>query len=183
MWNFECASYTLIPDTAFKAGIGRLMQSQIAQLKSKNRQEGDQFFYQMSDFCENCNPYSSKSYTPSPPLVNVWLIHDFQRHETEIVYIFKDFYWFELWGFIACSNPWAWSFKHVPLTLKRDPCSSQAQCTPQSAKRSTYLATKWATNGVFVWGLGVRFKKSTFWVQKVILRVLHSNQSWLQAWQ
>ena len=28
-------------------------------LRSKNRQKGDQFFYQMSDFCENCNPHSS----------------------------------------------------------------------------------------------------------------------------
>ena len=30
---------------------------QIAQfLRSKNRQKDDQFFYQMSDFCKNCNP-------------------------------------------------------------------------------------------------------------------------------
>ena len=28
-------------------------------LKSQNRQKGDQFFYQMSDSCENCNPHSS----------------------------------------------------------------------------------------------------------------------------
>ena len=33
---------------------------QIAQfLWSKNRKTGDQFFYQMSDFCENCNPHTS----------------------------------------------------------------------------------------------------------------------------
>ena len=113
------------------------LQCQIAQLKSRNRQKGGQFFYQMSDFCENCNPYFSKSYTP-PPLVNVWLIHDFQRHETEIVYMFKDSYWFELWGFIVCSNKqfeWAWSFKHVSLPLKRDTCSSQADGTHKVTRK------------------------------------------------
>ena len=32
---------------------------QVAQFfRSKNRQKGDQFFNQMSDFCENCNPVS-----------------------------------------------------------------------------------------------------------------------------
>ena len=123
----------------FKAGIDRLSCSvKCAQLKSKNRQKGGQFFYQMSDFCENCNPYFSKSYTPPPPLVNVWLIHNFQRHDTEIVYMFKDFYWFELWEFVACSNrqfEWAWSFKHVPLPLKRDPCSSQAGGTHKVTRK------------------------------------------------
>ena len=33
---------------------------QIAQfMRSKIGQTGEQFFYQMSDFCENCNPHSS----------------------------------------------------------------------------------------------------------------------------
>ena len=45
------------------------------------------------------------------------------------------------------------------------------------------LAIKWAKHGVFVGGLrGVKFKKSTFLVQKVhFLGVLHppKNRSWL----
>ena len=33
-------------------------------LRSKNRQKGDQFFYQMSNCCENCNPHSSYHTNP-----------------------------------------------------------------------------------------------------------------------
>ena len=55
-------------------------------------------------------------------------------------------------------------------------------CDPKSAKRSI-LPTKWAKNGVFVGGLrGMRFKKSTFWVQKVhFWGSLPQNRSWLPS--
>ena len=46
-------------------------------LRSKNRQKGDQFLYQMSDFCENCNPHSSYHTTA---VGNVWLMFDLQKH-------------------------------------------------------------------------------------------------------
>ena len=42
-------------------------------LRSINRQEGDQFFYQMSDFCKNCNPHSSYHTTAvGEYLVDIW---------------------------------------------------------------------------------------------------------------
>ena len=42
-------------------------------LKSKNRQKGDQFLYQMSDFCENCNPHSSyHDAAVGECLVDIW---------------------------------------------------------------------------------------------------------------
>ena len=42
--------------------------------KQKNRQKGDQFFYQMSDFCENYNPHSSyHTTTVGKCLVDIWL--------------------------------------------------------------------------------------------------------------
>ena len=49
---------------------------------------------------------------------------------------------------------------------------------PPNLQKGPHLATKWAKNGMFVSGLRVmRFKKSTFWVQKVhILGVLHTPQ-------
>ena len=46
-------------------------------LRFKNRQKGDQFLYQMSDFCENCNPHSSYHTTA---VGNVWLIFDLQKY-------------------------------------------------------------------------------------------------------
>ena len=48
-------------------------------LRSKNSQKGDQFLYQMSDFCENCNAYSSY-HTIAIGIGNVWLIFDLQKH-------------------------------------------------------------------------------------------------------
>ena len=56
-------------------------------LRSKNRQKGDQFLYQMSDFCENCNSHSSYHTTA---IGNVWLIFDLQKQYTHI----KTFYQF-----------------------------------------------------------------------------------------
>ena len=46
---------------------------------------------------------------------------------------------------------------------------------PPNLPKGPLLVTKWAKSGFFVRGLrGVRFKKSSFWVQKVhILGVLH----------
>ena len=42
-------------------------------LKFKNRQKGDQFFYQMSDFCENCNRHSSyHNAAVGECLVDIW---------------------------------------------------------------------------------------------------------------
>ena len=42
-------------------------------LRSKSRQKGDQFFYQMFDFCENCNPHSSYHTTAvGKCLVDIW---------------------------------------------------------------------------------------------------------------
>ena len=42
-------------------------------LKSKNRQKGGQFLYQMSDFCENCNPHSSyHDAAVGECLVDIW---------------------------------------------------------------------------------------------------------------
>ena len=55
--------YTLIPSHCISSWHWEtFIQSscQIVQFfRSKNKQKGDQFFYQLSDFCENCNPHSS----------------------------------------------------------------------------------------------------------------------------
>ena len=58
----------------------------------------------------------------------------------------------------------------------RGGCGGVQGCdAPLNLPKCPFSTTKWAKNGVFVGGLrGVRFKKSTFWVQKVhFLRVLH----------
>ena len=76
---------------------------QIAQfLRSKTRQKCDQFFYQMSDFCENCNPHSFYHTTA----VGVCLI-DIRFAEICKLTLFtflQIFYLFEKREFIACSN-------------------------------------------------------------------------------
>ena len=60
---------------------------QIAQLlMSKYRQKSDQFFYAMSDFCENCNPHIIP-----PPLVNVWLVFDLPKHVSWLCLHFQRF--------------------------------------------------------------------------------------------
>ena len=44
------------------------------------------------------------------------------------------------------------------------------RCTTPNLPKGPLLPTEWGKNGVFVGGLrGVRFKKSTFWVQRVNL--------------
>ena len=48
-------------------------------LRSKKIQKGDQFFYQVSDFCKNCN-HDSSYHTIAVALVNVWLIFDLQKY-------------------------------------------------------------------------------------------------------
>ena len=95
-----------------------------------NRQKGDQFFYQLSDFCENCNPHSSYHTLP-PPLVNVWLIFDLEKHETDFVYMFKDFS--SIWKnheFIAYSN---WQFEHAVLyvTMGAQLCVGEIRKFPE----------------------------------------------------
>ena len=92
----------LIPSHCIQVDIERLLFSLAVKLHNfwgpLNRQKGDQFFYQMSDFCENCAILTP--HILPPLLVNVWLIFDLQKH-VNFVYIFKDFYGFEKWEFIA----------------------------------------------------------------------------------
>ena len=89
---------------------------QIAQfLRSKSRQKGDQFFYQMPDFCENYNPYSSYHTTAvGEGLVDTWFAETCQL---TLFTFLKIFYQFEKWEFlpsclIACSNR---QFEHAVL--------------------------------------------------------------------
>ena len=68
---FGMLHYTLIPFHCIQVDIERLLFTQF--LRSKNRQKGNQFFYQTSDFCENCNPHSSYHTTAvGECLVNIW---------------------------------------------------------------------------------------------------------------
>ena len=87
---------------------------QIVQfLRSKNRQKGDQFFYQMPDFCENCNPHFLYHTTAA-----VECLVDNRFAETCKLTLFTPlidfffFYQFEKWEFIACSNR---QFEHAIL--------------------------------------------------------------------
>ena len=70
------------------------------------RLKRDQFFYQMFDFCENCNLHYSYHTT----LVGCkWLIYLICRKEMQtckltLITDFNNFYRFEKWEFIACSN-------------------------------------------------------------------------------
>ena len=77
MRRFWSCFNTLIPSHWIEVDIERLFSCQNAQfLRSKNKQNGDQFFYQISDFCENCNP----PHVIPPPLVNTWLTFDMQKY-------------------------------------------------------------------------------------------------------
>ena len=119
------------------------MQCQIAQLKSKNRQKGGQFFYQIICLISvKIAILTFPSHTCIHHHHHRWWIFGwytiFKDMKLKLLNMFKVFYWFELWGFIACSNrqfEWAWSFKHVPLPLKRDPCNSQADGTHKVTRK------------------------------------------------
>ena len=88
---------------------------QIVQfLRFKNRQKGDQFFYQMPYFCENCNP----PHIIPLQLVNVWLIFDLQKHVTDFVYIFKDL--LAVWkvGIYCMLKQAIWAFSFMYCLIK-----------------------------------------------------------------
>ena len=79
-------------------------------LRSKNRQKGDQYFYLMSDFCENCNPHSSDHTTAAGErLVDIRFA---ETCKLTLFTFWKIFYQFEKWDFIACSNR---QFAHADL--------------------------------------------------------------------
>ena len=83
--RFGHASLHTNPSRCIQVDIKRLLFSLAfkwhkfwgPKIRAKNKQKGDQFLYQMSDFCENCNPHSSCHTTA---IGNVWLIFDLQKH-------------------------------------------------------------------------------------------------------
>ena len=79
----------------------------------------------------------------------------------------------------------------TPRSIGRPQARSQGvrgvQRTPSNLSKGPLLATKWAKNGIFVGGLrGMRFKKSTFLVQKVHFlggpAPPKIDPAWLRAW-
>ena len=95
--------YSLIPSQCIQVDIERLLLSLAIKLHNfwgpKINVKGDQFFYQMPDFCENCHPHS---FIPLL-LVNVWLITNLQKHGNWLCshQALKMFYQFEKWEFNA----------------------------------------------------------------------------------
>ena len=79
-------------------------------LRSKNRQKGDQFLYQMSDFCENCNPHSLYHTTA---VGNVWLISDLQKHVHWLWNSHKDFLSVLKMGVYCMLKQAVWAYSFV----------------------------------------------------------------------
>ena len=81
-----------------------------------------------------------------------------------------------------CTQHWLASKRFCEWTrTEPDPCQACSQGvrrTPPNLPKGPLLVKKWTKNGVFVgWLRGVRFKKSTFWVQKILFwGVLHLPQ-------
>ena len=107
--------YSPIPSQCIQVDIERLLFSLIIQfLRSKNRQKCHEFFYQMPEFCENCNPHSSYHTTTVGEC-----LFDIRFAETGKLTLFRSlkiFYRFERCEFIACSIR---QFEHAVLYVHK----------------------------------------------------------------
>ena len=108
LWRLWACFNTLIPSHWIEVDIERLLFSLAVKMPNfwgpKIDKRGDQFFYQMSEFCENCNPHSSHHTTAvGEYLVDIWFaeicqmtlivcfwksIHAFKKH-TSFVWIYS----------------------------------------------------------------------------------------------
>ena len=117
--------YTLIPSHCIQVDIERLLFSSAVKLHNFWGPKTDKTVInsstKMSDFCENCNPHSTYHTTA---IGECLVVIEFAEtcKLTEFAYIFKDFYRFEKWEFIACSNR---QFEHAVWYVKVNCCEDK----------------------------------------------------------
>ena len=121
MFHWHTNSLSLHSSWYWKTFTGTFIQfsCQIAQfLMSKNRQKGDQFFNQMSDFCKNYYPHFSYHTTAvGECLVDIWFAETCQ---TDFCLHFKRF--LSVWNMrVYCmlkQAVWACSFVLTSLLVE-----------------------------------------------------------------